>query len=200
MKLTKEARKRKNQQERTLVNSRAAGRPRISNIDYIRHELRPKIKKGHPVHITLKRSHHYENLRSSEFIKMIKIAVKNARRKGLRIIYFTLQFDHIHLYIEAQDVELLKVGMKAFTASIVYVLKAKNKLKRKIKFFKDRYHMVIKNTPQEVKRVICYILFNTVKHTGNLTLDENYTFAFNRPNQINLTLDPPRFWLSLNYQ
>jgi hypothetical protein len=97
-------------------------------------------------------------------------------KKGLRIVYFTLQFDHIHLYIEAQDVELLKAGMKAFTASVDYILQAKNKLKTGIKFFKDRYHMVIKKTPEEVKRMISYILFNTIKQT----------------------LDPPKFWLSLN--
>jgi hypothetical protein len=184
MKLTKESKKRKNKQERTLINSRAAGRPKIANIDYVRHEVRPNIKKGHPVHITLKRSSSYESLRNADFLKLIKLAVKNARRKGLRI--------------EAQDIELLKVGMKAFTASIIYALKAKNKLKKGTMFFKDRYHMVIKKTPQEVKRVITYILYNTIKHSGNLTHDEHYTFAFNRPNQINLTLDPPKFWLTLN--
>jgi REP element-mobilizing transposase RayT len=199
MKLSLDAKKRKNKQERTLVNSRAAGRPKIQNLDYVRHELRPKIKKGVPVHITLKRNHSYATLRNSDFIKMIKLAVKNARRKGLRIVYFTLQFDHIHLYIETQDIRALKVGMKAFTASIIYLLKAKNKLKSGIRFFKDRYHLVLKKTPNEVKRCIAYILFNTIKHTGILSDDEDYTFAFNRPNKMAMTLDPPQFWLSLNY-
>jgi REP element-mobilizing transposase RayT len=197
MKLSIDAKKRKNKQERTLVNSRAAGRPKIQKLEYVRHDPRPKIQKGHPVHITLKRSRSYETLRNSDFIKMIKLAVINARRNGLRIVYFTLQFDHIHLYIEAQDIKVLKSGMKAFTASIVYLLKTKNKLRRGIRFFKDRYHLVIKKTPIEVKRCITYILFNTAKHTGILTDDEDYTFAYNRPNKMAITLDPPQFWLSL---
>jgi REP element-mobilizing transposase RayT len=198
MKLSKEAKKRKNKKERTLVNSRAAGRPKIAILNYVRHEPRPLIKNGHPVHITLKRNKSYENLRNSDFIKLIKLAVKNARRKGLRIVYFTLQFDHIHLYIEAQNINALKAGMKAFTASIIYLMKAKNKLKSGIRFFKDRYHLVVKKTPAEVKRCIAYILYNTVKHSGILTDDEDYTFAFNRPNKLMMTLDPPQFWLSLN--
>jgi hypothetical protein len=88
--------------------------------------------------------------------------------------------------------------MKAFTASIVYALKTKNKLKKGIQFFKDRYHLVIKKTPSEVKKCITYILFNTAKHTGHLTFDEDYTFAFNRLNKIAMTLDPPKFWLTLS--
>jgi REP element-mobilizing transposase RayT len=192
MKLSSAAKLRQNKKETSLINIRAAGRPKKRELGYIPHEKRPAIPKGMPVHITLKRHKAYSSLRNAEFVKLIKQAIKNARHKGLRIIYFTLQDDHIHLYIEAITTQHLKIGMKAFTASIIYFLRLRNRLKAGISFFKDRYHLVIKKTPTEVRKVVSYILFNSIKHTGKLDYDEDYTFSFNRDD----FLDPPQFWLS----
>jgi REP element-mobilizing transposase RayT len=196
MKISAAAKQRKNKKESSLINIRAAGRPKKRNLGYIPHQKRPAIAKGAPVHITLKRSRGYHNLRNTEFVKIIKEAVKNARHKGLRIIYFTLQHDHIHLFIEALAVEDLKIGMKAFTSTVLYFLRLKNRLIKGLSFFKDRYHLVIKKTLNEVKRLVCYILFNSVKHSGKLEYDEDYTFSFKRKNRYDISLDPPQFWLS----
>ena len=75
---------------------------------------------------------------------------------------------------------------------MIYFLRIKNRLKAGVRFFKDRYHLAIKKTPAEVKKVVSYILFNTVKHTGKLDYDVDYTFSYKR----NDFLDPPQFWLS----
>jgi len=195
MKIALTAKKRKNRKESTLYNIKAAGRPKIKNLDYIRHLKRPKLPSGAPLHVTLKRSASYSNLRTSEFKKIVKNAIKNTRKKGLRIVYFTIQYDHIHLYIEAGSVQILKIGMKAFTSTIIYYLKACQKLKKGISFFKDRYHLEIKKTPTEVKNLIRYILGNTIKHSGTTHLNCAYTFSFSNKCK-DFILDKPLFYLS----
>jgi len=195
MKLSSAAKKRKNKKESTLYNIKAAGRPAHKNLGYIPHIKRPNIPSGAPLHVTLKRSIHYTNLRTAEFKKVLKEAVKNARKKGLRIVYATIQYDHIHLYIEAGHANILKIGMKALSSTILYYLKSQQKLKKGFSFFKDRYHLEIKQTPREVKNLIRYILGNTIKHTGVPQLNCAYTFTF-KDKISDISLDPPRFYLS----
>jgi REP element-mobilizing transposase RayT len=87
----------------TLFNPKGAGRPKGRSKHYIPHLKREKIPKQTPVHVTIKINKEYKGLRSKAFLNMLKHAIKKARLKGLAVIHFTVQIDHIHLFLEPKN-------------------------------------------------------------------------------------------------
>ncbi|MBC7714353.1 MAG: transposase, partial [Rhizobacter sp.] len=94
---------------------------------------------------------------------------------GLKIIHFSLEHDHIHLYAECGCNVTLAKAMKAFGVSLV---KAINKLSRaKGTLYKYRYHLRVLKSASEVKNVINYVLKNGIKHGRTLKVINPYNSA-----------------------
>ena len=84
-------------------------------------------------------------------------------RFGLRLNQFSLQSNHIHLILEADDREALSRGLKGIS---VRVARALNRLwNRRGKVFSDRFHARPLRTPREVRSALAYVLHNA-KHHG----------------------------------
>ena len=82
--------------------------------------------------------------------------------KHFQVVHFTIQNDHLHLVVEAQDKRGLARGVAGLE---VRIARAVNKLlKRKGRFWKERYHRRDLRTPTEVRNVLRYVLLNTQKH------------------------------------
>jgi REP element-mobilizing transposase RayT len=181
----------------TLFNPKGAGRPKGRSKHYIPHLKREKIPKQTPVHVTIKINKEYKGLRSKAFLNMLKHAIKKARLKGLAVIHFTVQIDHIHLFLEPKNNQKLTQGMRSLICSLAERVRRSRGLKKLNQFVKERYHLHILRTLREVKNAVRYILGNTIKHTGILKVLCPYTFSYKCA--ADFSLDPPRFWLSLNY-
>jgi REP element-mobilizing transposase RayT len=184
---------------RTLFNPKGAGRPKGRAKHYIPHLKREKIPKQTPVHVTIKINQAYKGLRSKIFLNMVKLAIQKARLKRLAIIHFTVQFDHLHLFIEAKGNQELTQGMRSLICSLAERVRRNRGLKKLNQFVKERYHLHVLRTPKEVKNAVRYILGNTIKHSGILTSLCPFTFTYK--DATDFALDPPRFWLSrfVNY-
>jgi REP element-mobilizing transposase RayT len=151
---------------RTLLNLKGAGRPKLppNKRKAIPHRLRSEIPTNKPVHVTIKiQKEIVYTLRNKIIFQKISRAIQRARQKGLRVIHFSIQRDHIHFLLEANDKIHLGKSMQAMMISLAKSLKNLSQTKL-TKIFKDRYHVHILKTLSEIKNTKLYILGNAVKH------------------------------------
>lgn len=145
----------------SLLNLRKAGRKAIHDPG-IRHTHRPVFKKPASLHLTIKIAKEKSNLKNKEVLSILKRAILNSRKMGLRVIHFTLEYDHIHLLIEAENNHLLGKGMQSFGVTLS---KAINKLKKTSgQVYRHRYHFRKITSARQLKNVMNYIFRNGLKH------------------------------------
>jgi hypothetical protein len=81
-------------------------------------------------------------------------------------VEYTIQDDHLHLIVEADDRKALGRGMMSIATRVV---RAVNRvLRRAGPVLRDRYHLRVLRTPLEVRRALAYVLLNARKHLGRL--------------------------------
>src|SRR5207247_9678032 len=116
----------------------------------------------HPLQVTLRMAQHVIQLRSLRSFRVIEeVLGEGANRFGLRVVRFSVQGNHIHLLVEANDKTALLRGMKGLS---VRLAKGMNHLmKTKGRVLGDRYHARPLRTPTEVKAAIHYIRDNARK-------------------------------------
>lgn len=145
----------------SLINRKGAGRPAIQDRG-IRHICRDVIKKTVNMHITIKLEKKKAGLKNKVTLQLLHKAIKKARMSGLRILHYTLEFDHIHLMTEADCNASLSKGMQSFGITFS---KGINKIKSQNgRVYKHRYHLRLLKSRQEVRNVIAYILGNGARH------------------------------------
>jgi REP element-mobilizing transposase RayT len=113
------------------------------------------------VTIPLKRG--LPRLRQTRERKALERAFRAGReRSGFLLTQYSIQSDHLHLVVEADDRRALSRGMQGL---LVRIARALNKLwSRTGKVFRDRYHDRILRTPREVRNALRYVLNNARKH------------------------------------
>jgi REP element-mobilizing transposase RayT len=127
------------------------------------HRARPPVTRHTPVHVTLKLLPQVYSLRTPRCFRALERAMRaGSERFGMRLVHHSVQRDHLHLLIEADDKRALSRGMQGLK---VRMARALNRvLQRKGKVFRERYHQRILRSPLETKRALGYVLLNTYKH------------------------------------
>ena len=134
----------------------------------IRHRARPEILRTTSLHLTVKILKEKSRLRTKPLLQILKRAIQKARAQGLRIHHYTLEHDHVHLIVEAQNNLELGKGMQAFG---VCFAKGINKFKAfKGTAYKHRYHLRKINSARDLKTVMRYVFNNSKKHRNSLTM------------------------------
>jgi REP element-mobilizing transposase RayT len=151
---------RKNKQL-SLINLKRAGRPAIHDPG-IRHTKRPLITKPTSLHLTVKILRTKANLKNKMVLTILKRSIMNARKMGLRVIHFTLEYDHVHLLIEADNNFILGKGMQAFGVTFSKAINRMRKIKGGV--YKHRYHFRKIVGARQLKNVLNYIFKNGIKH------------------------------------
>ena len=128
----------------------------------IAHIPRPNLNSKTPVHINIKVRKDIPNLRRKSIYKMLKIGVKKARIKGLKVIHFALVSNHLHLIIEADGNKELAQGMRSFLIS--FAMNINNSLKRRGSLFVDRYNMEVIKVPRRMRYLLSYVFKNNSQH------------------------------------
>ena len=154
--------------EELLRKRRKGGGRKKSPDSGVSHLKRPEVKKRHPVHTTLKLLDGLPSLRARRQTLVALDAMRRSCRgtvrepDGLRLCHFSLQHDHVHLIVEAQDEGTLGRGMQGLS---IRLAKGLNKLLgRAGKVFADRYHAHVLETPTEVRNALAYLFRNWKKH------------------------------------
>jgi len=111
------------------------------------------------------------NLRRRCVYQAIREAtLTTARREDFRIVQLSIQHNHIHLLVEANDSPALAKGMQGFQISAAKHLNAAISKTtpgpcRRGTVFPDRYHAEIITSPRQARHALSYVMNNWRKHS-----------------------------------
>jgi putative transposase len=136
-------------------------RPRAN----VRHRARPQHRHWSPLHVTMRALGGLPSFRAETLYDAFERAVRRTRRADFRIVEFSVQKDHVHLIVEADDNEALARGMKSFSvrANRLYN-SALGRMRGRV--WGDRYHRRDLTSPRQVRNALVYCLSNYKKHYG----------------------------------
>jgi len=143
-----------------------AGRPRIHDPGR-EHRRRPSLSPTVPLHVTLRMEARVYNLRSDRSFRVIERALLAAtQRDDARIVHFSVQGNHIHMLVEADERRALSSAMRSLAIRIGLGM---NRLMRSSgKVIAHRYHARQLRTPTEVYRALGYVRRNHSHHARRL--------------------------------
>jgi REP element-mobilizing transposase RayT len=131
----------------------------------LRHSSREHFSKTLPAHVTLRLRSDLPSLRTVSIVHEIeRTFATGCARPGFRLVHYSLQGNHAHLIVEAQDRDALGRGMMAIGCRLA---RAVNRIARRSgRVLADRYHVRTLRTPKEVRNALRYVLLNARRHTA----------------------------------
>lgn len=139
---------------------KGAGREPAGGRSSTPHRARPEHKAAHPLHVTLRAG--LRPLRTQHVFPTLRHALSRASSEAFRVVQFSVQFDHLHLIIEASDNEALSSGMRGL---VIRIARQVNRLlMRKGPVWADRWHGRALTSPRQVRNALVYVLGNFRKH------------------------------------
>ena len=145
-----------------------AGRKESGAARGLPHRRRPFHKADHPVHITWRVQGYLPSLRRFKIAAVIGEAIRAAmqvherRRTSFRVIHFSIQPNHLHLMIEAENKTVLGNGMRGLGVRIARAINRVLGLRGRV--FDDRYYATALTCPTQVRFGIVYVLQNHKHH------------------------------------
>ena len=142
---------------------KGAGRKPKNATPGMPHRQRSKKKRGESLTIPVRLADGLPSLRRGGALTVVLAALSaSSERHGMRIVHYSIQRDHLHLLVEADDRECVARGMNALLSPLARAL---NKLwGRKGKVFPERYHDEVISTPTQARNALRYVLQNGKKH------------------------------------
>ena len=68
------------------------------------HRRRDRLEARIPQHVTIRLRRGLPSLRQPRFVRLFRVSLSQACvRHGFRVVHYSIQRDHVHLLIEAQD-------------------------------------------------------------------------------------------------
>jgi REP element-mobilizing transposase RayT len=99
----------------------------------------------------------------------------SCERNDFRLVHYSIQGNHAHLIVEADDESALGRGMKALGSRLA---RAVNRVfRRSGPVLADRYHLHVLRTPREVRNALAYVLLNARKHAAQAGRSLSRAFA-----------------------
>lgn len=142
---------------------RGAGRKNKSAT--VNHMKREKIEQKFPVHITMRVKKGIISLRGPKMNKAFKASLLKAKKKGLAVVHYAIESNHVHLFAESESNESLRSGMSSFGSSFGKASRAATGGRGSV--FQGRYHLRVLKTPRQTKNALAYVLMNHSKHEGS---------------------------------
>ena len=158
--LEKKARKRRRGVDGKLVP--LGRRPQAERVGFMPHETRAVHDANHPVHVTIRRVALGPSFRSQAVCAAIRGVIAAAKSKGVRVLHYSVQENHLHLMVEGASAADLSNQMRTLFSRIAFAVNAI--AQRRGRLFRDRHHRHALKTPREVRNALVYILFDNRKH------------------------------------
>ena len=139
-----------------------AGRPRQPGSG-VPHRHRPRVRRGQPLHVTLRLRQGLPTLRQKRAYRAIHAAfVQGCSWDGFRLVHYSVQRNHLHLLVEAPSARALARALQGLG---VRLARALNRVFcRTGRLFADRYHARSLTSPREVRNALRYVLSNARRH------------------------------------
>jgi hypothetical protein len=142
-----------------------AGRKPKGDRAQVSHRPRGKLRPDSPVHVTLRLRKEVTPVRSKERFRVVARALhRGSDRLGLRVVHYSVQANHVHLVVQADDGRALGRGMQGLCIRLARALNAATG--RHGRVFADRFHSHVLHTPREVRQALAYVLNNARKHAA----------------------------------
>jgi putative transposase len=127
--------------------------------------------------VTLRAKAGLPSLRGARLFVAVRRALGGASGTRLRVLHFSVQADHLHLVVEADETTALARGLQGLA---IRVAKAVNRvLGRHGMVWSERFHARTLATPREVRNALVYVLSNWKKHvSGARGLDDRSSAAW----------------------
>jgi len=138
-----------------------AGRPPAPGRPKMGHDRRAEHNARHPVLVTLRAARGVPSMRSLTLFAAIRDSIARTEASQFRILHFSVQRDHVHAIVEADDRETLLRGIQGLAIRIALAIR---QVVTVDKVWGDRYHARALTTPREVRHAIAYVLLNFRKH------------------------------------
>jgi putative transposase len=131
---------------------------------FVAHRKRPTLPRKTPVHVALRLVEGIPSLRRHRPVKYIRRCIQLAHKDRFRVIEFSVQSNHVHLIIEAEDGRALSRGMQGLKIRLARRLNAL--FGRRGTMFTDRYHARPITSPRQARHCLSYVLNNARKHAA----------------------------------
>jgi REP element-mobilizing transposase RayT len=128
------------------------------------------------VHVSVRVRSGLPSLRSESLFRRILSRIGAAKERYFRILHFSVQSNHIHLLVEANDRGRLTQGMKGFAVRVAKGLN--DLLETRGTVWADRYFARSLATLREVRNALVYVIRNRAKHAGDTAFDPCSSAAY----------------------
>jgi putative transposase len=129
----------------------------------VRHRVRPEHAYWKPLHVTLRAERGLPSFRREILYTAFERAFRTTRREDFRIVEYSVQDDHVHLIVEADDKDALARGMKSFAVRANRLFNAALGRGRG-RVWGDRYHRRDLGSARQVRNALVYCINNYKKH------------------------------------
>ena len=166
---------------------KGAGRKPVGARPSSGHKTRPEIDDTRVLHVVVRVAAEVRNVRRPAMYKAIRNAtIAVAKRGWIRIVHLSIQHNHLHLLVEANDAQALSCGMQVLA---ILVARGINRaLGRRGKIFAFRYHATPIASPRQARNALPYVLCNWRRHREDRAPGRART-ALLDPYASGLTLD-----------
>jgi REP element-mobilizing transposase RayT len=119
------------------------------------------------VHVVLRVTREVGNLRKLDAYRAIRGALGRClARADYRVVHVSIQSNHLHLLVEADDKHALTLGMQGFAISAAKRLNRELR-RRRGEVFPFRYHATPITSPTQARNAIAYVLNNWRHHRND---------------------------------
>jgi len=127
------------------------------------HRSRAEHAASHPVQVTTRLKAGLPSLRHGREFVLLRRALEAASAQAqFRVVHHSIQSNHLHMIVEANDRCALSMGVRAL---LVRIARALNRLWQRVgSIVADRFHERALRTPTEVRNSLVYVLQNSRKH------------------------------------
>ncbi|HEX5058753.1 MAG TPA: transposase [Kofleriaceae bacterium] len=140
-----------------------AGRKPNANKRDPAHRVRPALKRYHPVHVVMRVKKDVPRLRTGKAYRAIRrVLVKCLGNETFRVCHLSIQRNHLHFLVEANDKRALSSGMQRLNILAARALNAE--LGRSGSVFEFRYHATPITSPKQARNALAYVLNNWRRH------------------------------------
>ena len=166
---------------------KGAGRKQQAPLRLVSHRARPQHVARYPLHAVLRTRTDVPRLRKRAVMEEVRKALRQTGLRGnFRLVHYSVQGNHLHLVVEAEDKVALSRGMQGLASSVARAIN--RAAARTGKVFADHYFARELRTPAEVRRAVRYVLDNHLHHVAGLD-PQTDPCASGKP------LAAPRTWL-----
>jgi REP element-mobilizing transposase RayT len=140
-----------------------AGRKRTGLCMDVPHRTRPEISRHHPIHVVLRTRKDVPRLRRGPTYRAIRRALQHVLgERAFRIVHMSIQHNHFHFLLEADDKAALSHGMRSLAITAARAINGV--LGRKGRVFAYRYNAKPITSPRQMRNALSYVLNNWRRH------------------------------------